>query len=68
MFARTTDQKVVGSTPTGCATSEAGGRPLPADTDIVLPEAESDMSPAQLQARVDVQLLRALALLNKPNI
>jgi len=38
---------------------------LPPDVTILLPEAELDMTPAQLQASGDAQLLRALALLSK---
>jgi carboxyl-terminal processing protease len=36
---------------------------LPTDNDLLLPEAEAGMTPQQLQASGDAQLLRALALL-----
>jgi carboxyl-terminal processing protease len=38
---------------------------LPADATMLLPEAEQDMTAAQLQASGDAQLLRALALLSE---
>ena len=38
---------------------------LPSDANMLLPEAELDMTAAQLQASGDAQLLRALTLLGK---